>query len=730
MKNLKNTHQIPESGNAPIQEENSSPVEQTESEIKEILSTESVQTEEEKTVEEFHETLSEIKEEDTEETSSEENNPNEKLPEVVHELKEEQFEDVPSEETNTAGQIPDILPETEKEYTDDALSEEDIPAEKLPEILPELKVEHAEDDLSEEIPDHETQEQEEDLSTFSREKLVFELGKVIHEPDLNLVKTRIALIRIAFLKKKKEENLQQYEKFAAEEGHKDVPPVVEDTLDTRFNEFFNIYKANKARFNEEQEKIKLLNLKKKNQILEELRVLVSSEETLKKTYDEFKNLQDRWKEIGMVPRTEINNLWQNYHFLVEKFFDKVKLNKELKDLDLKKNLEAKIALCEKTEELLLETSVLKTFKKLQKYHEEWKDIGPVPLDKKDEIWERFKNTTDKINEHRREHYSRVEEEQQKNLETKTALCEQADEIQTLRNETVKEWQTNTNKVNELLKIWKSIGPVPQKTNTDIWNRFKSSLDAFFVNKKDFFDKLKDQQVHNYNLKVELCMQAESLKTSTDWKKTSNDLIRMQNEWKSLGPVPKKYSDKIWKRFRSACDEFFNAKSFYFSNLQSNEEGNLNKKIDLIRRLKESQFGPDKNGNLNILKNFQREWTEIGHIPIKEKDKLQNEFRSLINEFLDKLNISEVEMTTVSYQNHIELLRNDPQSKRLISKEREILSGKIVKMKEDINLWENNIGFLANSKNAAILKEEFEKKINKAKSDVMVMEAKLKLLKTQ
>jgi hypothetical protein len=256
------------------------------------------------------------------------------------------------------------------------------------------------------------------------------------------------------------------------------------------------------------------------------------------------------------------------------------------------------------------------------------------------------------------------------------------------------------------------------------------LDAFFASKKEFFDKLKDQQVQNYNLKVELCMQAESMSTSTDWKKTSNDLIRMQNEWKSLGPVPKKYSDKIWKRFRAACDAFFNAKSFYFSNLQSNEAENLNKKIELINRLKETQFGANKNENLTLLKNFQREWTEIGHIPIKEKDKLQNEFRSLINEYLDKLNISEVEMTALSYQTHLESLKNDPQSKRLIGKEREILSGKIVKMKEDINLWENNIGFLAKSKNAVILKEEFEKKINKAKSEVKVMEAKLKLLRSQ
>jgi hypothetical protein len=596
--------------------------------------------------------------------------------------------------------------------------------------LHEFKVEQPDDDFAEQVTEQEVEESEENFDSFTREHLVDLLEKAVVETDISSVKNRIALIKVAYLKKKKEENLQKYEKIAEEGEAKEEIATAEDPLDIRFNEFFAIYKTNKARYSEEQEKLKLENLKKKKQILDELRVLVNSEETLKKTYDEFKTLQERWKGIGMVPRTEINDLWQNYHFLVEKFFDKVKLNKELKDLDLKKNLEAKIALCEKTEELLLETSLLKSFKKLQKYHEEWKELGPVIADKKDEIWERFKNASDKINEHRREHYVKVEEEQKKNLETKIALCDQAEEVLGLNNETIKDWQENTNKVNELLKIWKSIGPVPQKFNVETWNRFKTSLDGFFAVKKEFFDKLKDQQVHNYNLKVELCLQAEGSKTSTDWKKTTNDLIRLQNEWKKIGPVPKKHSDKIWKRFRTACDEFFTAKSAYFSNLQSSEEENLTKKRDLLQRIKDYQFGEDKNSNLEVLKGFQREWTEIGHIPIKEKDKLQNEFRQIINEHFDRLKINPVEISTLSYQNHIESLKHDPQAKRLIGKEREILSGKINKMKEDINLWENNIGFLANSKNAVLLKEEFVKKIDKAKGEVKVMEAKLKLLKSE
>ena len=626
-----------------------------------------------------------------------------------------------AEQTPVEPEIQDEEISTPVQVHADHLLMETIPGEHLEEHL---------DEVTEENVEHLVVESDIDYDTFSREDLVAQLEQAVSEPDFNAVKTRIALIKVAFLKKKKEESLEKYEQVSEEGGTKEELTVEPDDLDVKFNELFNIYRTNKIRFSEEQEKIKQDNLKRKFEILDSLKTLISSEETLKKTYDEFKVLQDRWKEIGMVPRTEINNLWQNYHFLVEKFFEKVKLNKELKDLDLKKNLEAKISLCEKTEELLLETSIIKSFRKLQKYHEEWKEIGPVPADKKDEIWERFKNATDKINDRRREHYALVEGEQNRNLETKVALCEQGEVVLGLQNDSIKDWQDNTNKVNDLLKIWKNIGPVPQKVNAEIWTRFKSSLDAFFANKKEYFDKLKEQQMHNYNLKVELCMQAESLNTSTDWKKTTNELIRLQNEWKKIGPVPKKHSDKLWKRFRAACDAFFNTKQAYFSNIQASETDNLNKKLDLLTRLKEFQFGEDKSANLDVLKNFQREWTEIGHVPMKEKDRLYNEFRVLINEQMDKLKISEVEMSAASYQARYDHMKGDPNARRVIGKERETLAMRITKMKEEITLWENNIGFFAKSKSAAVVREEFENKINKAKSELKVLEAKMKIIRQQ
>ena len=586
------------------------------------------------------------------------------------------------------------------------------------------------DEVTEENVEHIEVESDISFEDHSREELVAMLEQAVTDTDFNAVKTRVALIKVAFLKKKKEASLEKYEQVSEEGGTQEELAPVQDELDIKFNDLFNIYRANKIRFAEEQEKIKQDNLRKKFEILDSLKTLISSEETLKKTYDEFKVLQERWKEIGIVPRSEINNLWQNYHFLVEKFFEKVKLNKELKDLDLRKNLEAKISLCEKTEELLLETSIIKSFRKLQKYHEEWKELGPVPADKKDEIWERFKNATDKINERRRDHYAVVEEEQNRNHETKVALCEQAEVVLGLPNESIKDWQDNTNKVNDLLKIWKNIGPVPQKVNSEIWKRFKTALDAFFANKKEYFDKLKEQQMHNYNLKVELCMQAEALNTSTDWKKTTNELINLQNEWKKIGPVPKKHSDKIWKRFRSACDEFFNSKQSFFSNIQASEAENLSKKLELLQRLKDFQFGEDKSANLDVLKNFQREWTDIGHVPMKEKDKLHNEFRALINAQMDKLKISEVELSTANYQARYENMKSDPNAKRFIGKEKETLAMRITKMKEEITLWENNIGFFAKSKSAAIVKEEFENKINMAKSELKVLEAKMKIIRQQ
>ncbi|MBN2174155.1 MAG: DUF349 domain-containing protein [Bacteroidales bacterium] len=598
----------------------------------------------------------------------------------------------------------------------------------------ETNLDSGEETVQDEDSDEEEDEDSDDSESegikydeLSREELVTQLEEILQEDKIEEIKKRVALIKVAFLKLNKEVQHEKYEKYIDEGGDKEEFAVVEDPIEKRFNEAFAVYRDKRQAFLEEQEKGKQNNLEAKKIILEELKALIDSEESLKRTYDEFKELQEKWKGIGMVPKGEVNNLWQNYHFLVEKFFDKVKINKELRDLDLKKNMEAKIELCEKAEELLIENSIIKSFKQLQKYHEQWKEIGPIPQDKKDEIWERFKNATEKINQRRREHYNKLQEVQKNNYIAKAALCEKAEEILQFENTSIKDWQHNTDQITELLKVWKTIGPAPRKQNDEIWDRFKTSLDTFFTAKKEYFQNIKDEQLNNYNLKIEICVQAEALKTSTDWRKTSQDLINLQKEWKNIGPVPRKHSDKIWKRFRAACDEFFNNKSNYFSNIGKHEEENLKLKESLIQQVIEFKFDSNKNANLDKLKDFQRQWTEIGHVPMKVKDRIQIEFRNAINKKLDELKISQTEMQTLNYKHRIENIKDNPNANRIIYNERNTLVIKRKKLEEEINLWENNIGFLAHSKKADLLRQEFEKKIEMAKKDLALLTEKIKFL---
>lgn len=611
-------------------------------------------------------------------------------------------------------------------------AETEEPVEKNDEKPAAETEDSTEQDEDEEEEDETHTEEEEDMvidyDQLSRTELIEKLQELVQSEDITKIKSKVALIKVAFLKKSKEEKEADYQKQLEDSDGQDEQAIKQDELDNRFNELFDIYKQKRAIYLENLEKEKVENLKKKQEILEQLKELISSEETLKKTYDDFRELQEKWRNIGMVPKSEVNNLWQSYHFLVEKFFDKVKINKELKDLDLKKNLEQKIELCEKAEELLLETSIIKSFKQLQRYHQQWKEIGPVPEDKNEEIWERFKSTTDKINQRRRDHYKQLQEEQEKNLDAKSALCEKAEKLLTEEVNSIREWQEKTKQFNELFKVWKTIGPAPKKHNDEIWERFKGTLDTFFADKKAFFGKLKEQQTDNYNLKLDLCVQAEAMKDSTDWRNTTRDLINLQKEWKKIGPVPRKHSDKIWARFRAACDHFFNRKSEYFANIRKDEAENQKKKEALIKEVEEYKFDGAKNENLSVLKNFQRQWTEIGHVPFKEKDRLQNEFRNAINKQLDNLNISSSEMTLANYKSKMEVIKDTPEGNRQLGKERNFIQNKLNKLREDIMLWENNIGFLADTKKATVLKNEFEKKIEKAKNEVEVLESKLKILR--
>ena len=626
---------------------------------------------------------------------------------------------------------PNILPnavEIEVKVTDDE--------QVIEQVLPNEVVENVEEELvnldiiTDEDDENEEVETDYDFSNCNKLELIEILEETVQDADVVKIKDKVVAIKSNFLRICKEERDKEMEQFILDGGDAESYEHVEDPLEIRFKAAFGIFRDNKLKYNEALEEQKVVNLQQKSAILEELKQLINSEETLKKTYDEFRNLQDRWKEIGQVPATEITNLWNNYHFLVEKFYDKVKINRELRDLDLKKNLEAKIELCEKTEELLLEKSVTKAFKLLQKYHDEWKEIGPVPQEKKDEIWERFKNTTDKINQVRREHYSKIQEEQQGNYDAKAAICEKIEELLNDSINSIGAWQKKSNDVNELFKVWKTIGPAQKKLNDEIWARFKGSMDAFFSNKKEFFSRLKEQQLENYNRKLQLCVEAEALADSKEWKKATDRIKKLQEEWKKIGPVPKRHSDKIWKRFRSACDAFFTSKSEHFSGIKGVEEENLRLKRELLERIKAYEIKKERSENMEAIKAFQREWMAIGYVPMKYKEATQDEYRKSIDALFDKMKLNENEISTAQYRNMVEGMKDDPESRDKVRKERNILTNKITKLREEISVLENNIGFFSGSKQSEIMRAEYEKKINRAKNDVKVLEAKLKILNEQ
>ena len=616
---------------------------------------------------------------------------------------------------------PTILPNTVKINVNINLNEE--------EILP--KDEEQEEELDLANDNMETEEEVDfDFSSLNKLQLVELLEETVQDNEIVKIKDKVTAIKVNFLRLNKEDRDRELEQFILDGGDAESYEHTDDPLEVRFKAAFNIYKNNKAKYNELLEQQKLENLKQKNAILEELKQLIYSEETLKKTYDDFRALQDKWKEIGQVPANEISNIWNSYHFLVEKFYDKVKINRELRDLDLRKNLEAKIALCEKAEELLLEKSLTKSFKLLQKYHDEWKEIGPVPQEKRDEIWERFKSTTDKINQIRRDHYAKIEEEQKANYDAKVAICEKMEEIVNEPVNSINAYQKKSNEVNELFKLWKQVGPIHKKQSDEIWNRFKGSMNSFFDSKKEFFSKLKVQQMENYNKKLQICVEVENLVDSTEWKKTTDYIKKLQEEWKNIGPVPKRHSDKIWKRFRTACDAFFKNKSEHFSNIKGKEDDNLKAKQQVIENIKAYELKKDRNENMEAIRGFQREWMSIGHVPMKMKDALQKEYRDLIDGLFDKMRANDNELSTTEFRNMVNGMKDDPGSRDKIRRERINLQSKIQKLRDEIATLENNIGFFAASKQSDLLKAEYEKKIAKIKNDVKVLEAKMKIINEQ
>lgn len=566
------------------------------------------------------------------------------------------------------------------------------------------------------------------LQATNMEGLLLQLEQIVEEKRISNTKNVVSALRLVFdqkLNTYKEEKKAQYE---ANGGDPEQYKAEEHPLDRQFRHIFGKYKQLRRQQREEQEQIKVANLDKKKGLLEEMRVLIASEEKLKDIYDKFTDIQNQWREIGMVPQGDVQTLWNNYHFLVEKFFDKVKINKELRDLDLKKNLSAKLALCEQAEELLLDNSINNSFKKLQEYHNEWKGIGPVPSANNDEIWERFKTASDKINERRRAHYEEVQKQFEENYASKQALCAKAEDLLiSATPDSAKAWNKSTEQMEELLKVWKTLGPAPRQVNDEIWKTFRGHMDNFYTQRKQYFNGLKAEQKDNYQRKLDLVKQAEALKDSTDWGNTSKTLIKLQETWKKIGPVPRKHSDEIWKQFRAANDAFFQAKSEHFKGQTEVEKQNLAAKKALVEEIEKAEFGDDKKANLDIIKAFQRRWTELGRVPRKDMDTLYKSYRGALDKHMEALDISGVDFRNAGFKDHIASLKQNDNSESALRRERSHLQRQLDKLKEDILLWENNMGFFRHSKNADVLRSEFEKKIKTAKADMLVLREKIRLI---
>ena len=452
----------------------------------------------------------------------------------------------------------------------------------------------------------------------------------------------------------------------------------------------------------------------------------SGEEQVKQAMDRFNDIQERWKAIGEVPREEMNNLWQSYHFQIEQFFNKLKINRELRALDQKKNLEQKIELCEKAEELIVEPSVTKAFKALQDLRARWKETGPVPAEQNEEIWQRFCAAANQIDQRRREYYDQRKEEMDNNLLAKQALIAKAEELTAKEPETTKEWNDLTSALDELLKVWKTIGTVPREVNEEIWTKFKGIIDRHYEAKKEHFGTIRDEQNANYQKKVELCLKAEAIAKREDWKKATEELLQLQKEWKETGATNRKVSDKIWQRFRAACDEFFAKKGEFFKERRTSEAENLAKKEAILAELKAHTFGDNREENIETIKDFQRRWAEAGFVPMADKERLHKEFRAVIDGIFEHLKISAREAEETAYRERLHNIGGD--AKKFVSNERQELTERIEKLRSDLALWENNLGFLASSKQADLLKAEFEKKMQGARQQIALLQAKLRILK--
>lgn len=498
----------------------------------------------------------------------------------------------------------------------------------------------------------------------------------------------------------------------------------EDETESKIKELLNVYKEKRAAILAEEERVKAANYALKLQLIDQLKALTESQEDFNKLYNDFKDIQQRWKEVKAVPQEHVSELWKNYQIYSEKFYDIIKINNQFRDYDFKKNLEMKTALCETVEKLQTEPDVISAFHQLQKLHQQWREIGPVAKELREDLWSRFKAASTIINKRHQEHFEGLKAKEQENLEAKTAICEQIENIDFPALKSFKDWEEKNKEVIALQDKWKTIGFAPKKSNVKIFERFRAACDVYFNRKSEFYKNIKDEMEKNLALKKALCEKAEALKDSTDWKSTTEKMIALQKEWKTIGSVARKHSDAVWKRFITACDYFFEQKNKNASSQKSVEQTNLAAKKALIEKINTIDEA-DHDEALAALKGYMTEWNTIGHVPFKEKDKIYKEYHEAVDKQFDRLKVDQNDRKMQTFRNSLSDMSNGERGKGKLYGEREKLMRMYERMKNELQTYENNIGFLSiSSKGGGGLLKEMERKIDKLKDEMALIIKKI------
>ena len=558
------------------------------------------------------------------------------------------------------------------------------------------------------------------LAGMGEEELVSFFASKLESEPVQTLRPIVEMVKIAFYKQHRAKVEAERRAFIEAGGDEEAFTPTQNPNEQRFKELFAVYREARDRHIATLEANKEQNLKVKLEIIDELKELINSEENMNTTFARFRELQQRWKDTGLVPQQNVKDLWETYNLHIENFYNFIKINKELRDLDLKKNYEAKLSLCEQAEALTLDTQIVEAFRKLQKLHDEWRETGPVAIEFKEALWERFKEASSRINKRHQEYFEQLKAEQTKNLALKSELCEKTEALATRPLLSRKEWNKASEELLEIQKVWKTIGFAPKKDNNRIYERFRNACDKFFELKRDFYAGVKSEMEHNLALKQELCAEAETLSQSEDWKHATDELIALQARWKQVGPVARRHSDAIWKRFRAACDKFFERKAAHFSSLDNEQEENLRLKKALIEEMKAADI---KAGGFEAVKEFQRRWSQIGFVPIKQKEALQKEYKSIVDDMFRTLRTTERDRSMNRFRERVSSMKGGSQ----LRSEREKLYNKVRQMEQDIALLENNIGFFSKSKNAETLIADVREKIEKAKRDMAEVIEKVRLI---